>query len=287
MQINIELPKSFQSKDIRTLLENDWLVPRKVRHFLRTRKNVQVNGTVKMFHELVSAGDVLTLTFEESDYPESRILLGNQKNCLVLYEDEQLIVLDKPDGMKTHPNQPNENDTLLNHLADYLVEKGETPYVVHRLDKETSGAILFAKNPFILPILGRMLEKKEIHRQYQAVVNGIVCPLDFTINKKIGRDRHDRRKRVIDEKNGRQAITHVHVVKANKKNNQSKLEITLDTGRTHQIRVHLLSINHAILGDPLYYTKGASRLMLHAKKLYFKHPLTLETIFVETKEGLF
>ena len=90
----------------------------------------------------------------------------------VLYEDEHLMIVNKPYGIKTHPNQPQETDTLLNHVAAYLAEKNQVPYVVHRLDKETSGAIVFAKNPFVLPILGRLLETKQIYRQYQAIVAG-------------------------------------------------------------------------------------------------------------------
>jgi len=285
VEITIKLPENFQEKEIRELLEVDWLVPRKVRHFLRIRKNVQVNGETKMFHEKAQANDLVTLTFEAEDYPKPNVLLGDKSKVNVLFEDEQLIILNKPYGLKTHPNQPDEYDTLLNHLADYLAENGQIPYVVHRLDKETSGAILFAKNPFILPILSRMLEKKNIHRRYQAIVAGLVTPSDFTINKKIGRDRHDRRKRVIDERRGDVAITHIHVEKAQA--DRSFLAIILDTGRTHQIRVHLLSINHAIIGDPLYSPTKDERLMLHAKELFFVHPFSMEEIRVETKDGLF
>ncbi|MDR0920880.1 MAG: RluA family pseudouridine synthase [Lactobacillales bacterium] len=278
MQYTIPLPENFQKKTIRELLENDWLVPRKVRHFLRTRKNVAVNGEVKMFHEEVQAGDKVTLTFEEADYPSPSILFGDKRKVEILYEDEHLLIANKPVGMKTHPNQPDETDTLLNHLADYLKDKGEIPYVVHRLDKETSGAVLFSKNPVILPILGRMLEKKEIHRKYQAVVQGKLSKNHLTINKKIGRDRHDRRKRIIDERKGATAITHVTVNQYDPTQNRSMLTLVLDTGRTHQIRVHLLSIGHPIIGDPLYSKKSAPRLMLHAETLYFTHPFTLEKI---------
>ncbi|MDR2834182.1 MAG: RluA family pseudouridine synthase [Streptococcaceae bacterium] len=285
MKITIQLPATFQEKDIRELLEKDWLVPRKVRHFLRTRKNVQVNNQPKMFHEKVYANDIITLFFEEEDYPNPEVVLGDKEKVEVLYEDDQLIIVNKPVGIKTHPNQPMENGTMFNHLAAYLHKKGQIPYVVHRLDKETSGAILFAKNPFILPILGRMLENKDIHRTYQAIVRGKVKPNDFTINKKIGRDRHDRRKRIIDERKGDIAITHVHVEKFEQ--GKSFLSIILDTGRTHQIRVHLLSIKHPILGDPLYNPTNDERLMLHARQLSFTHPFTNEEIVVNTNFRLF
>lgn len=283
MKFTITLPENQASSTIRELLEKDWLVPRKVRHFLRMRKNVWLNGEIAMFHQEVSAGDTLTLILEEEDYSYQTVLPGDSQFVQPIFEDEHLIIVNKPAGMKTHPNQPNETNTLLNHLTAYLSPKQQRPYVVHRLDKETSGAILFAKNPLVLPILGRLLEQKKIGRRYQAVVQGTLTK-DITITKKIGRDRHDRRKRVVDERNGQPAITHVHIHSA--KNNQTELYCVLDTGRTHQIRVHLSSIGHPIIGDPLYQNKKANRLMLHAVELHMTHPFTQETIIAHAVPGL-
>lgn len=286
MQLSITLPPSTNPITIRDLLEIQWLIPRKVRHFLRTRKNVLKNGEPIMFHEIAKANDTITLIFEESDYSTPDILLGQQDNVNVLWEDEHIIIVNKPYGKKTHPNQPQENDTLLNDLAAYLTQKNQLPYVVHRLDKETSGAILFAKNPIILPILGRLLEQKEIYRYYEAEVNGLMNKKQFTINKPIGRHRHDRRKRVIDMKKGDKAITHVTVKKQLKQT--TLVECKLDTGRTHQIRVHLESIQHPIVGDPLYNpTSTSPRLQLHAKSLTLTHPFTNEKIHVEATPFLF
>ncbi len=119
-----------------------------------------------------------------------------------LYQDEHLIIVNKPEGMKTHGNEPTEI-ALLNHVSAYV---GQTCYVVHRLDMETSGAILFAKNPFILPILNRLLEDKVIYRDYLALCQGRLRKTDWTITDKIGRDRHDRRKRVVDNRKGQTAL---------------------------------------------------------------------------------
>ncbi|MBO0441786.1 RluA family pseudouridine synthase [Candidatus Enterococcus ikei] len=285
MELSIQLPKNFKKQTVRELLEQEWLVPRKVRHFLRTRKNVSINGEPALFHFFVKSGDVITLQFEPEDYPTPTILLGNESNVNVLFEDEHVIILNKPIGMKTHPNQPDENDTLLNHLAAYLAPKNQIPYVVHRLDKETSGAILFAKNPFVLPILGRLLESKQIYRRYQAVVSGHLKE-SLIIRKKIGRDRHDRRKRVVDERRGDMAVTHVDVDSYVKKSNQTTVYCVLETGRTHQIRVHLKSIGHPIIGDPLYHPKPIGRLMLHAYELHLTHPFTRESIVAIAEPGL-
>ena len=211
------------------------------------------------------------------------VQLGDAKHIRVLYEDEHLIIVDKPAGMKTHPNEPTENSTLLNHLAAYLDTKKQRPYVVHRLDKETSGAVLFAKNPFVLPILGRMLEQKMIYRRYQAIVWGKIAK-DRTITNKIGRDRHDRRKRVVDDKNGQNALTHVTVDKV--LSGKTQVYCVLETGRTHQIRVHLAHIGHPIVGDPLYQNRPAERLMLHALELHMIHPFTQEKIVGKALPGL-
>ena len=287
MQYDIQLPIDFTPCTIREVLEEQWLVPRKVRHFLRVRKNVLLNGEVAMFHQVVQPLDTLTLMIEAEDYQYQKVQLGHAQNVTVLYEDEHMIVVDKKVGIKTHPNQPNENGTLQNDVAAYLAQQGEGafPHVVHRLDKETSGVVLFAKNPFVLPILGRLLEQKEIFRKYQAIVEGRLDK-DLTIRKKIGRHRHDRRKRTIDERNGQEAITHVKVHQANK--NQSQIYCILETGRTHQIRVHLASIQHPIVGDPLYNEHSrAKRLMLHAYQMHLTHPFTKKKLKITSTSKLF
>ena len=280
MDFTITLPKNQKTMTIRDLLEKEWLVPRKVRHFLRTRKDVQLNGTVAMFHQEVQAGDTISLHLEESDYTYQEVIFGDASLVDVLYEDEHLIVVNKPYGIKTHPNQPDEDDTMFNHLAAYLNAR---PYVVHRLDKETSGALLFAKNPFVLPILGRLLEEKQIYRRYQAIVHGRLTK-DQTIRQKIGRDRHDRRKRVVDPKNGQMAITHVTVEKINERT--TNITCVLETGRTHQIRVHLAHLGFPIVGDPLYQNKPAERLMLHASEMHLVHPFTKEKMIFTAKPSL-
>lgn len=283
MEITITLPEKQTAITIAELLEKEWLVPRKVRHLLRMRQGVAVNGHPQPFHSLVQAGDLLTLTLEDSDYTYQPVQQGSAQLVEVLYENEHLIILNKPIGLKTHPNDSTEKDTLQNHLAAYLAPKEQQSYVVHRLDRETSGAILFAKNPLVIPILGRLLEEKQIYRRYQAVVSGELRK-DLTINKKIGRDRHDRRKRRIDEKGGQTAITYVTHYRSAK--GTSEVYCRLDTGRTHQIRVHLASIGHPIIGDPLYGKKAAQRMLLHAYEMHLHHPFSREQLVIVAEPGL-
>lgn len=281
MKIDIHIPQAFPQLTVKEVLEDYFLIPRKIRHFLRTKKHVRVNGELINWQSPITAGDLLELTFDQEDYPEKSIPLGQADLVEELYQDEHLIIVNKPEGMKTHGNEPTEI-ALLNHVSAYV---GQTCYVVHRLDMETSGAILFAKNPFILPILNRLLEEKVIYRDYLALCKGQLKKPDWTITDKIGRDRHDRRKRVIDNQKGQEALTQVHLLKTI--GNNSLVACRLQTGRTHQIRVHLAHHGHALIGDPLYSRVSAPRLMLHAQKLSLTHPLTLEKISVEARSESF
>ena len=274
MQFTFTLPESLPQMTVKQFLEEQLLIPRKIRHFLRIKKNILINHEEVHWNETVNPGDICQLTFDEEDYPTKEILWGNPDLVQEVYQDQHLIIVNKPEGMKTHGNQPNEI-ALLNHVSAYV---GQTCYVVHRLDMETSGLVLFAKNPFILPILNRLLEKKEIAREYWAVVEGQVGSKELIFRDKIGRDRHDRRKRVVDPKNGQHAETQVSRLKQFP-NQTTLVRCKLKTGRTHQIRVHLSHHKHPILGDPLYNSSSkVSRLMLHAFRLSFTHPLTLEQL---------
>ena len=274
MQFTFTLPESLPQMTVKQFLEEQLLIPRKIRHFLRTKKNILINQKQVHWNEMVKPGDVCQLTFDEEDYPKKEILWGNPDLVQEVYQDQHIIIVNKPEGMKNHGNQPDEI-ALLNHVSAYI---GQTCYVVHRLDMETSGLVLFAKNPFILPILNRLLEKKEIAREYWALIEGRVESKELVFRDKIGRDRHDRRKRIVDAKNGQYAETHISRLKQFP-NKTSLVRCKLKTGRTHQIRVHLSHHKHPILGDPLYNTQSkTSRLMLHAFRLSFTHPLTLEKL---------
>ena len=274
MKFTFIIPDSLPEMTVKTFLEEQLLIPRKIRHFLRTKKNILINQKEVHWQQIIKSGDKCQLTFDEEDYPTKEISLGNPDLVQEIYQDQYLIVVNKPEGMKTHGNQPNEI-ALLNHVSAYV---SQTCYVVHRLDMETSGLVLFAKNPFILPILNRLLEKKEISREYWALVEGAFISKELVFRDKIGRDRHDRRKRLVDPKNGQFAETIVTRLKKFE-DGSSLIRCRLKTGRTHQIRVHLSHHNHPILGDPLYHPKSKTpRLMLHAYKLSFTHPLTMEKL---------
>lgn len=268
MEFNLILPKNFKKQSVSHLLEESWLIPRKQRHFLRLKKHLFINGKVANWTETVGPTDKISLIFDEEDFEKLRLNPGKQELAHILYEDEHLVIVNKPEGMKTHGNSLDELE-LQNHVAAAL----KSPvYVVHRLDRETSGAVLFAKNQFILPILGKMFEQNKIHRTYLAAIEGYFIEKNLTLHKNIGRDRHNRKK-YITSKNGKRAITHIKTLEKGTKH--SLVQCILDTGRTHQIRVHLSSEGHPIIGDPLYNPQSKrKRMMLHAKKISFVHPLT-------------
>ncbi|MGT2667035.1 RluA family pseudouridine synthase [Streptococcus rifensis] len=281
MQYEITIPQAFPEMTVKELLEDYFLIPRKIRHFLRTKKHVQVNGELINWQSTIRPGDLLSLTFDHEDYHEKSLPAGQKGVIEVLYEDEHLVIVNKPEGMKTHGNEPTEI-ALLNHVS---TEVGTTCYVVHRLDMETSGAVLFAKNPFVLPILNRLLEDRKISRTYLALCQGKIAKDHWVITDKIGRDRHDRRKRLVDNRKGQTAETHVTLQSHLGRN--SLVTCQLKTGRTHQIRVHLSHHGHPLVGDPLYHPQKAPRLMLHAKELSFQHPFTLETLTVSANSTSF
>lgn len=276
--MDLEIIYKNEDKALTEVLQ-DLAIPRKIRHFLRTRKDVYVNGSQVPFHTVIKAGDRLQLHFTEADYPTYHVEAYPACPVHIAYEDEHLLVVDKPVGIKTHPNAPDEKTTMLNAVAFYLQEKKENaqPYVVHRLDKETSGLLLFAKNPVVLPLLGRQLETKTMERTYEAIAQGKIKQA-FSCTQAIGRDRHDKRKRCVC-KNGQAALTEVLPLKAEGTN--TRIECHLHSGRTHQIRVHLAFCGHPLLGDPLYGQKK-DRLYLHAKSLRLQHPLTQKSLVIHS-----
>ncbi|MDR0298657.1 MAG: RluA family pseudouridine synthase [Streptococcaceae bacterium] len=272
----IKVSEQFDGLTVEELLKL-WLVPKAERHLIRMEKRLTVNGTIPNYLSFVKANDIIKVNFKESS---ANLKNGNPNLCDVLYENEDVIVVNKPENMKTHANFENEI-ALQNHVSAYC---GHDIYVVHRLDFETSGAVLFAKNQFVLPILSSLLEKRAIHREYDAIVHGTFSEERFSINKNIGRDRHDSKKRIVS-KQGQIANTQVEVLKIFKQ--FSLIHCILSTGRTHQIRIHLSSLNHPILGDVLYGGKSAERMLLHAQKMILTLPFSFEKIEISAPSPSF
>ncbi len=198
----------------------------------------------------------------------------------VVYEDDFLLVVNKPRGIIIYPEAKIGTGTLANQVAAYYREKGiqTTVRPIHRLDKDTTGLVIFSKSPFLQPKLDYMLMHRQIHRYYYAFVEGVI-EQDGKIDMPIGNDRHDARKMRVD-KNGKKAVTNYHVVRNQR--NFTLLECLLDTGRTHQIRVHMAYIKHPIVNDTLYGEPFDNIEMgLQAFKIIMVHPITGKTLRVE------
>ncbi|KRL20747.1 RluA family pseudouridine synthase [Lentilactobacillus kisonensis] len=274
-QFNEIVPSSLDGQPLKSLLGDYWQLPKHLVYSIRHAKRVLVNGSYRPVNFAVNANDHVQLTFIPADFvkPFPQVQPDSAATVSILFEDANLVVVNKRRGDKTHPNQPGEVGATINHLAAYLQSEQTVPYMIHRLDQETSGAIIFAKNPVVVPILVANIREKQIRRTYLAWVQGIGLPTNGTINLRIGRDPEDKRKRKIDGINSAPAVTHYQVIKEVR--GYSLAQIQLDTGRTHQIRVHFKAIGHPLVGDPLYNSTDASPvLLLHSWQLQLPLPFT-------------
>lgn len=238
---------------------------------------VTVNGKTASKGLKLKAGD--EVVFEP---PEPVEIEAKPENIPldVVYEDDDLLVVNKPRGMVVHPAAGNYNGTLVNallyHCGDSLsgINGVIRPGIVHRIDKDTSGLLIVAKNDFAHEKLARQIKEHSFKRQYRAVVHGTFKEPCGTVDAPIGRSPKDRKKMCVTDKNSRNAVTHYEVLSSNGR--FSYIKVTLETGRTHQIRVHMSHIGHPVAGDPVYGPKnGVTSLngqCLHAGLIGFIHP---------------
>lgn len=275
------VPQMMDGQSLRHLLHQHWLLPKHLIFSLRSNKRVLVNGHYLPVNFPVHDNDKIEMTFLPADFrnPFPNVIPDSAANLEILYEDHNLIVVNKRRGDKTHPNQPGEVGATINHLAAYLATQDTLPYMIHRLDQETSGAILFAKNPVVVPPLIANLAAKRIQRTYLAWVTGTKIPPQGTIELPIGRDPQDRRKRKVNGVAAVPALTHYQVIQ--NLAGDTLLAIQLATGRTHQIRVHFAAIGHPLVGDPLYAPDDKQPfLLLHSWKITLPLPFSEKAITV-------
>ena len=240
--------------------------------------NILVNGEKKKTAYKVSNGDIITIEKEE---PKEIELKAQNIPIDIIYEDDDIIVVNKPKGMVVHPANGNPDGTLVNAIMAICKDSlsgigGEIrPGIVHRLDKDTSGLLIVAKNDKAHVNMSEQIKNHEVKKTYIALVRGVVKENEATIDMPIGRSTSDRKKMAVI-KTGRNAVTHIKVLK--RYNKYTLLQVNIETGRTHQIRVHLSLIGYPIVGDYTYSNGknefGVVGQCLHAKCLEFKHPIT-------------
>ncbi len=245
-------------------------------------KKVTVNGKIEKSKYLVKEEDKIVI-----EIPKPKVLevVPQDIPIEIVYEDDDIIIVNKPQGMVVHPAPGNYEGTLVNAILYHC--KGNLssingvirPGIVHRIDKDTSGILMIAKNNNAHNCLAEQLKDHSITREYEFICRGVFKEDNVTVDRPIGRNPKDRLKMAIVP-NGKRAVTHFEVIE--RFNGYTHVRARLETGRTHQIRVHAMSINHPLVGDPVYGPKNSKIKLngqaLHAKKLGFIHPTTKEYI---------
>ena len=258
-----------------------------VQHLI-ARGLIMLNGSPVKKNQKTVCGDGYEITLPEiEDVP----LLPQDIPLDIRFEDSSVIVINKPRGLVVHPAPGHMDGTLVNallfHCGDSLSGIGgeKRPGIVHRIDKDTSGLLIVAKTNEAHQFLSAQLSDRSLSREYEAIAHGHFRAPFGTVDRPIGRNPNDRKKMAVTEKNARNAVTHWSVLTQYKE--YAHLRCKLETGRTHQIRVHMASIGHPLLGDALYGAKspdkGLEGQCLHAKKLQFIHPVTKKQIIIESE----
>ena len=252
---------------------------------------IKVNGEIVSANYKVKNNDEITINVPDVNVED---LLPENIPLNILYEDEDLIVIDKEKGMVVHPAVGNYTKTLVNALLYHFNNLSNNndnirPGIVHRIDKNTSGCLIVCKNDKSHNEIANQIKTKKCRRTYIALVHGIIEHETGTINAPIGRSKHDRQKMCVTDVNSKEAITHFKVLK--RFVNHTLIECELETGRTHQIRVHMQYIKHPIVGDDKYsYSntrKDTNGQMLHAIKIQFNQPTSGDLVIVESKLPLY
>jgi 23S rRNA pseudouridine1911/1915/1917 synthase len=244
--------------------------------------SVLVDGRLQGKSHRLTGGEQLEL---EPAATESPGLEPEQMDLRIAYEDEHLVVVDKPAGLVVHPAPGHASGTLVHALLEHDVAGGDAdrPGIVHRLDRDTSGLMVVARSEEAHRLLQALVRKRSLERHYLALVVGLPRSRSGRIEAPIGRDRRDPLRHSLDSDTPREAVTHFDVVELLSRH--ALLDVRLETGRTHQIRVHLAAIDLPVAGDPLYGRSrelGLTRQFLHAARLGFDHPFTGARVDVES-----
>lgn len=276
-KLKIKITKQDSNKQLKKYLSENLKLSRRVITRLYTEKNVLVNNGHPFLTTILNENDILEINFVGKDVSTYSL---NNNEIDILYEDEYILVVDKPSGILAHPSKEHKDKDL----SILLKKKYGNKFILRsigRLDKDVSGIMLLAKTNEIASLLNKQKEEGLIHKYYACLVNGLFNIKKDTLIYYLEKDEKNH-KYIIDPK-GKKCITDYEVIKEN--NNLSLLKIEIKTGRTHQIRAGMASINHTIVGDILYGDnhKLLNRIGLHSNELIFKHPVTNKEITIKSK----
>jgi len=265
--------------DIKSFLLKQGYSTQNLIHLKKTEKSILVNGIWVYVTYILKTGDFLEINLIEKQEVSSSILPVFLPLSIV-YEDDDILVINKQSNMPIHPSIHNHDNTLANAVLYYMQSKGDQIVFrcINRLDRDTTGLTIIAKHMLSAGILSKMVSNREIKREYLAIVSGIPKEKNGIINAPIARVADSTIERCVNFESGEHAITHYQVLQT--KEQMSLLSLHLETGRTHQIRVHLKYIGHPILGDFLYHPDmtNIKRQALHSYRLEFLHPITKQTM---------
>lgn len=274
-KLEYTISNEFDNKTIEQFLKAQEFPHQAIVLLKKTEQGILLNGVWAYVTQKLSCGDCLQLSLIEDETVSSIEPLFIPIN--IVYEDEDLLVIDKPANMPVHPSMNHHEGTLANGLMHYFKEKNEifTFRAINRLDRDTSGLTLVAKHLLSGGILSRQISTKLVRRSYHAICNGKI-PESGTIDAPIARVAESTIERCVDHENGERAVTHFQRIAYDAHKDVSLVELHLETGRTHQIRVHLKHIGHPIIGDFLYNPdyRFCQRQALHSATLTFIHPIT-------------
>lgn len=274
---NYTIPKEFDNCTLLSFLKAQKYSTPIITHLKRTEQGILLNGIWGRVRDTLHTGDILIITLSENESSEN--IVPSNLPLDIIYEDEDLMVINKSANMPIHPSQGNYDNTLANAVAYYYQQQNE-PFVyrcINRLDRDTTGLLILAKHMYSASLLSNMVKNRQIHREYLAIATGEV-PAEGIIDAPIGRVNGSTIEREVNKITGDIARTHYKCLKY--QNGYSLVSLKLETGRTHQIRVHMKYIGHPLPGDFLYnpdYTV-INRQALHSHKLSFMHPITGEAL---------
>ena len=278
--LTYEIKKEYSGYTIEGYLKSLGYSRQNLVELKKMHESIMLNGVWEYINTKLSEGDFLEIRIQETEISEH--IPPVKLDFPIVYEDEDIVIVNKPANMPIHPSLNNYENTLANAAA-YYYESLNQPFIfrcVNRLDRDTSGLTILAKNMLSANILYSDMRERKIHREYTAIVTGSDIEDSGTIDMPIGRLEGSTIERVIDYEKGERAVTHYRVVTRDIKRNLALIKCNLETGRTHQIRVHMKAIGHPLVGDFLYNPDDTNmnRQALHAGKLEFTHPITKEEL---------
>jgi len=276
------IPPEFEEMPLLSFLKAKQYSSQIITHLKRTENGIVLNGIWGRVKDILHTNDILTITLMEMESSEN--IVPSALPLDIVYEDEDLMVINKASDMPIHPSQGNYNNTLANAVAYHYAQKGEhfVYRCINRLDRDTTGLLILAKHMYSASLLSNMVQSREIHREYLAIASGLV-PEKGVIEAPIGRVDGSTIERHVDMEHGDYACTHYKRIAY--KNGHSLVSLKLDTGRTHQIRVHMKYIGHPLPGDFLYNPDYSviQRQALHSHRLQFVHPISGQDMVFQAK----